>query len=170
MAAVTQEHLGRRSSNAAGFKGSVINMSFGGPYPTKAVFDLLTLSRRAGMLLVSAAGNNDSPTLMYPCGYSGVICVGGSDQNYERWSVAGANPPSGSNYGPFIAVFAPAAGISLASNLEDDGVKVASGTSASAGMVSGIVRYFGPCEYLTEKRINTMPNPSSSPHGSPTKH
>jgi subtilisin family serine protease len=80
------------------------------------------------VLVVGAAGNEDSDVEQYPAAYDGVIAVGGTDQRDAAWS--------GSSFGPWVDVAAPADSIvsfSLAGAYEKR-----RGTSFASPIVAGI--------------------------------
>jgi subtilisin family serine protease len=90
---------------AADNGADVINMSLGWPKSLesenlrRAVFSAL----QKGVLIVAAAGNNNSPEPLFPCAYEGVICVAAStlDGTFAGFS----------NYGGHVDVVAPGEGI-----------------------------------------------------------
>lgn len=118
----------------------VINMSLGWPKSLEsenlrvAVFNAL----KKGVIIVAAAGNNNSPEPLFPCAYEGVICVAAStlDGTFAGFS----------NYGGHVDVVAPGEGI-LALNpttYEPDffsvnGFEVRSGTSQASPIVAAMV-------------------------------
>ena len=59
-------------------KANVINMSFGSPVPTKVISSAIQEASAKGIILVAAAGNNDTNRRSYPASYPGVISVGGT--------------------------------------------------------------------------------------------
>lgn len=118
----------------------VINMSLGWPKSLetenlrRAVFTAL----QKGVIIVAAAGNNNSPEPLFPCAYEGVICVAAStlDGSYAGFS----------NYGGHVDVVAPGEGIlSLhPTAFEPDffsvnGFEVRSGTSQAAPVVAALI-------------------------------
>lgn len=125
---------------AADNGADVINMSLGWPKSLetedlrRAVFAAL----QKGVIIVAAAGNNNSPEPLFPCAYEGVICVGASTLD---GSFAGF-----SNYGGHVDVVAPGEGIlSLhPTAFEPDffavnGFEVRSGTSQAAPVVAALI-------------------------------
>lgn len=63
---------------AINHKANIINMSFGSPIPTRIISSAIEEASAKGIILVAAAGNNNSNKHSYPACYSGVISVGGS--------------------------------------------------------------------------------------------
>ncbi len=90
-------------ANDAGFmpaqKADIINLSLGGPDISMGFQELIYEVRRAGVMVVAAAGNDGTGTLIYPASLDGVISVSGVDMNKQRVSY--------SNYGPLVDVAAP---------------------------------------------------------------
>lgn len=84
---------------AADSGAAVINMSLGGSYDSQTVRDACQYSYNKGCVLVAAAGNNASSSLLYPAAYPTVIAVGATDQSDTRAAF--------SNCGPGLSVTAP---------------------------------------------------------------
>lgn len=107
----------------------VINISLG----TNA--DSLTLKRAVdyalskGVVVVAAAGNEQSTALAYPAGYSGVISVAAVDANGVQAYF--------SNSGPGLVISAPGVGIVTA--YSDASMVISSGTSQATALTSGVV-------------------------------
>jgi serine protease len=80
-------------------RADVINMSLGGTYPDQATLDAITAARNAGVIIIAAAGNENTSQLSYPASYSGVVSVSAVDQSRTRAPY--------SNYGTGIDVAAP---------------------------------------------------------------
>jgi len=57
----------------------ILNMSFGGKYPSKTISDALLYARSRGVLAVAAAGNTGDETQNYPSADTAVIAVGALD-------------------------------------------------------------------------------------------
>lgn len=112
----------------------VINVSWGGEDYSTALHDAIAQARRAGVLVVAAAGNNGRNTdfaKFYPAGYAdldNIIAVGASDQKDARASF--------SNYGArSVDLFAP--GVNILSTFPEDSYGLASGTSTACPFVTG---------------------------------
>jgi len=83
---------------AADHGAQVINMSLGGPYPSKVLEDAVNHARAKGVVVVAAAGNSGR-SVGYPAAYPGVIAVSATDSNDNiAWF---------SSRGPQIAIGAP---------------------------------------------------------------
>ena len=129
-------------------KADIINLSLGGGACSLADQDVYDQARRAGTIIVAAAGNSASSAPSYPAAYDGVISVSATNS---------LNAPSSySNYGAHIDVAAPGGddidvngdGLSdgIASTDGDDSAgftqftyKLKMGTSMAAPHVSGVL-------------------------------
>lgn len=105
---------------------NIINMSFGTSVNSPALHQAVRDAYDAGILLVAAAGNSGSESVMYPAAYPEVIAVGATGTNGEQMQ----EYASGSE----LELFAPGEGI-LTSGLFD-GVLTTAGTSFSAAQVT----------------------------------
>ena len=84
-------------------------------------------AQAAGMLVVAAAGNDASTTVVYPAAYPGVVSVGAALPN---GTLAGF-----SNHGPDLDLVAP--GYRIASTAMGGGYQIGSGTSQAVPFVTG---------------------------------
>ena len=136
---------------AADSGARVVSMSFG-VYPEWGVWDFdlvrdaLQYAYDEGLLLVAAAGNEDSPVSRFPGSDSRTLCVGGSNRSDERKRIGDASAESwwGASYGPDVDVVAPALQIPTTDRLGADGytpddyVDTFNGTSAATPHVAGL--------------------------------
>jgi len=127
-----------------GFKGilyaaangaDIINASWGGPglLASKFTAQSLDLATDMGALVVAAAGNdnlNNDLYPFYPSSYPRVLSIGATAKDSRRRA-------SFSNYGKTVNVFAPGVGI-VTTDLDDEYISAASGTSFSSPLVSGV--------------------------------
>lgn len=125
---------------ATNMGAKIINMSFGWPrsLETKHLREAVTYALSQNVILVAAAGNNNSSEPLFPCAYDGVICAAASTLD---GSFAGF-----SNYGGHVDGVAPGEGIlSLYPRMfEPDyfsvpGYDIKSGTSQSAPLIAGLI-------------------------------
>jgi cell wall-associated protease len=118
----------------------IINMSLGWPrsLETKFLRESVSYALRQGVIIVAAAGNNNSTEPLFPCAYEGVICVAATtiDGKYADFS----------NYGGHVDISAPGEGIvsTHPTVLEPDyfslnGYEIRSGTSQSTPFVTGLI-------------------------------
>lgn len=108
----------------------VISMSWGGPGYSVTIENLMTTAYNQGIVLVGAAGNDNSSTTFYPAGYNHVIAVASTSQSDAKSSF--------SNYGNWVTISAPGSSIfsTLAGSNSSYGNQ--SGTSMAAPMVAGL--------------------------------
>lgn len=107
----------------------VISMSLGGSTSqVTRLLDQLAIESalRRNVVLVAAAGNDNSNTRVYPAAYDGVIAVSAIDQTGKKASF--------SNYGSWISMAAP--GVSIVSTLLNQQYGSGSGTSFATPFVS----------------------------------
>lgn len=91
---------------AADNGAKVINMSLGGSSGSQAISDAVDYAWNNGVVVVAAAGNEETDAPSYPAFYSNVIAVAATDQNDNRASF--------SNFGSWVDVAAP--GVSILSS------------------------------------------------------
>ncbi|MGE3825461.1 MAG: S8 family serine peptidase, partial [Bacteroidia bacterium] len=108
----------------------IISMSYGGAGGALVSELVLNQAYAAGIVLIAAAGNDNTNTVHFPAAYSNVIAVGATDQNDAKSSF--------SNYGNWIDVMAP--GVSIYSTLTESGNTYGnlSGTSMATPLVAGL--------------------------------
>lgn len=136
----SSEAFARGIKYAADKGADVINMSLGWPksLETESLRQAVFSALKKGVIIVAAAGNNNSPEPLFPCAYEGVICVAASTLD---GSFAGF-----SNYGGHVDIVAPGEGIlSLHPTLYEpdffsvNGFEVRSGTSQAAPVISALI-------------------------------
>lgn len=81
----------------------VIVIASGATVDVGSLRNALIYARDRGVVVVAAAGNNNNNVPFYPAAYPEAICVSGTDQNDNRYSM--------SNFGAHIDIAAPAGGI-----------------------------------------------------------
>ncbi len=93
-------------------RADVINLSLGRTSGfSQMEQDVYTEVRNAGVIIIAAAGNENSSTAFYPAAYSGVISVSATDYNNQKAPY--------SNFGSTIDVAAP--GGNMSADLDNDG-------------------------------------------------
>jgi PKD repeat protein/N-acetylneuraminic acid mutarotase len=107
----------------------VINLSLGGYSNSQAVRTAVQAAvEDYGAVVVAGAGNDSSSMPFYPAAYPEVLAVAGTDAGDLKWS--------GSNYGSWVDVSAPAVAITTTYMGGDYGP--ADGTSFSTSFASGL--------------------------------
>lgn len=96
---------------AADNGADVINLSLGGPYPSRILADAVDYAYQRGVVVVAAAGNANTPRPHYPAGYNHVIAVAATQ--YDETTTFY------SNYGDAIDIAAPGGNTQVDQN--DDG-------------------------------------------------
>ncbi|KAK6496782.1 hypothetical protein TWF481_001770 [Arthrobotrys musiformis] len=131
--AALSSHLKRKEE--PGFKGSVMNMSLGGPEFSPAMSDLLRRSLNAGMHIVVASGNDNTDACASDPGRLStqipIINVGAVDITDNRWVQ--------SNFGKCVTIHAPGVGIVSTWNTGPRAVMAIDGTSMASPHVAGVV-------------------------------
>ncbi|MDP8252932.1 MAG: S8 family serine peptidase, partial [Candidatus Kaelpia aquatica] len=125
--------LGSTISNAIVKGARVINMSWTTEKDMMQygfLKDTLDAAIASETLLVAAAGNQK--VVDYPAAYSGVLAVGGTDENDNRW----VDTDSESAYGDRVDVAAPAKDV-YSTKIDSD-YQYLPGTSMSTAFVSGL--------------------------------
>jgi len=118
---------------AVGQGADIVVLSLGSKNSSKTIEDAVNYALDHNVLVIAAAGNANSADPFYPAALPGVLGVGASTKNDEKWSL--------SNYGDQVDVMAP--GDSIYStfndfNNENGGYAVLSGTSMAAPHVAGL--------------------------------
>jgi len=112
---------------------AVVNLSLGGPASSSMDNAVNALANR-GILPVVAAGNENQPAAnVSPARAANALCVGSVQSNDARSST--------SNYGSAVDIWAPGGDITSTWHTSDTATMTASGTSASAPFVAGLVSY-----------------------------
>ncbi|KAK6340240.1 hypothetical protein TWF730_002005 [Orbilia blumenaviensis] len=117
------------------FKGSVMNMSLGGPELSPAMSDILRRALNAGMHIVVASGNEATDACASNPGRLSlqlpIINVSASDITDNRWT--------NSNFGKCVTVHAPGVAIISTWNTGPRAVMQFDGTSMAAPHVAGVI-------------------------------
>ena len=84
----------------------VVSLSWGGSGGSFALQDIIDFATAAGTLVIAAAGNGNTSKPFYPAAYNGVLAVANVLNTDVRYG-----GPSASNYGGWLDVAAPGAGV-----------------------------------------------------------
>jgi thermitase len=107
---------------------NVISMSFGDYNFSSLLKEAVDYAHAKGVVMVAAAGNEDTDEILYPAGYGNVTAVAATNNLDGKASF--------SNYGSWIEVAAP--GVNIYSTMFDDGYGSWSGTSMATPYVAGL--------------------------------
>lgn len=112
----------------------IVSLSWGGGGGSLALQDIIDFATGEGLLVVAAAGNNNSSKPFYPAAYRNVIAVANVFNDGVRYS-----GPSGSNYGGWLDVAAPGAGVYSTFDMGSTNAYGGStGTSMSCPVAAGV--------------------------------
>ena len=112
-------------------KANVVNMSFDLSYPSPALSQAISYANKAGVVLVAAAGNENTSARVYPASISGSVVGIASTTDWDARS-------SFSNYGT-ADVWIASPGENVISTYPGGTYGSESGTSFSAPLVAGTV-------------------------------
>jgi len=112
-------------------KANVVNMSFDLSYASPALSQAISYANKAGVVLVAAAGNENTSARVYPASISGSVVGIASTTNWDTRS-------SFSNYGT-VDVWIAGPGENIISTYPGGTYGSESGTSFSAPLVAGTV-------------------------------
>ena len=107
----------------------IINVSAGGPGQSRTMEAAVAYAMSKNVLVVAAAGNTPDSTPNYPAAFDPVLAVAASGPDDQVTSF--------STYGSFVDLAAPGVGITSAYYSNRASLARASGTSASAPIVTG---------------------------------
>lgn len=113
---------------AADHGAKVINLSLGNYADAQFLHDAIRYAYNKDVVIIAAAGNDNTERPSYPAAYPEVFAVAATDAN--------KNKASFSNYGDHIAVSAP--GVSIASTYPNNQYAALSGTSMASPHVSAL--------------------------------
>jgi|GEM_PF-1107576 len=105
----------------------VVSLSWGGGGGGGAANQVIQYAYDNDVMVIAAAGNDNSDGNFYPAFYENVVAVGATDRN--------DNKAGFSNYGDWVDISAP--GVSIYSTTRDGGYGNSSGTSMACPIVAG---------------------------------
>ncbi len=111
-------------------KANIISMSWGGGPYSQTYQNVFDAAHNQGIVLIAAAGNDNTDILAYPASYNHVISVGATNSSDQRASF--------SNYGDSIDVMAPGQAIWSCKAGSNSSYDYNSGTSMACPLVSSL--------------------------------
>jgi thermitase len=143
---------------AADYSGvKVINLSWGGYLPDPYIYDAINYATGKGILVVAAAGNDDTTDPMYPAAYDEVLAVGAIEYKWELWQewqdicYLPVRKACFSNYGDYVDIAAP--GVWILSTVPG-GWDLYDGTSMASPFVAGAAALvWGKWPTLTRQQV-----------------
>lgn len=108
----------------------VISMSWGSSQSSRTDKEVIDEAFNRGIVLVAAAGNDNSSAPFFPAAYPNVISVGSTNENDQKSSF--------SNFGSTVDVMAPGSSILSAVASADNAFNFLSGTSMACPLVAGL--------------------------------
>lgn len=139
---------------AANNGADIISLSWGGIGYSILEQEVIDYAYNKGIVVVAAAGNEDTSTESYPAAYKHVISVASLDDNDQRSSF--------SNFGSWVDIAAPGRGI--LSTFPFDTYQTLNGTSMATPLVSSALAYIWSCfpsltpDQLESLLVNTADN------------
>ncbi|NIN53203.1 MAG: S8 family serine peptidase [Nitrososphaeria archaeon] len=106
----------------------IISCSWGTHYPSQMIHEAVRYAYEAGVLVVAAAGNENSDMKLYPAGWDEVMAVSATNKYDDR--------PFFPNFGNWIEIAAP--GELIYSTVFNDSYAFMDGTSMSTPFVAGV--------------------------------
>ncbi len=106
----------------------IISMSWGAKVGSSELGQALNYAYSKGLVLIAAAGNNNSSTKFYPAAYDNVIAVTATDSNDKKASF--------SNYGFWVDISSP--GVAILSTIPGNKYIQYDGTSMACPYVAGV--------------------------------
>lgn len=114
--------------HATDMGANIISISLGGYGDSQLVHDAVTYAYQHGVLLIAAAGNDNTECELYPAAYPEVVAVTATDNN--------DSPAWFTNFGDWVELAAP--GVDVYSTYLNDSYQSMSGTSMAAPQVAGV--------------------------------
>ncbi|MEM7533818.1 MAG: S8 family peptidase [Chloroflexota bacterium] len=113
----------------------VINLSLGGQFPPEVLAKAVAYASENNVLMIGAGGNTGFETIIYPAAYEGVIGVGATNNEDQRWSLSSTGPHIELS-APGQSIYSTWGNIHVGSDAED--FVFLSGTSMAAPHVTAI--------------------------------
>jgi len=123
---------------AAEMGADVISCSWGSPYDSETLKEALDYAHSQGVMIVAAAGNDNSDSAHYPAYYENVIAVAATNSNDRKAPF--------SNYGGWVDIAAPGVDVlslrasrTAMGTAHDDYTTIASGTSMACPHTAAVI-------------------------------
>lgn len=160
---------------AADNGANVINMSLGGPFPSRVMGEACKYAYEKGVTIICAAGNESSDDVGYPAGYDECIAVSATDTNDElSWY---------SNYGAKVEIAAPGGDTRVDKNgdgykdgvlqntinprnVSEDVYALFQGTSMASPHAAGVAALIVGCGVANPAEVREVLKASARPVGS----
>lgn len=138
---------------AADYSGvKVINLSWGGPYDSDYLRDAINYATGKGILVVAAAGNEDTTDPRYPAAYENVLAVGATEAEEVGCEESLVRKAYFSNYGDYVDIAAP--GVWIWSTIPGGEYEPYDGTSMASPYVAGAAALiWGKWPSLTRQQV-----------------
>jgi thermitase len=138
---------------AADYSGvKVINLSWGGSYDSDYLRDAINYATGKGILVVAAAGNEDTPAPTYPAAYENVLAVGATEAEEVGCEESRVRKAYFSNYGDYVDIAAP--GVWILSTIPGGEYELYCGTSMASPYVAGAAALiWGKWPSLTRQQV-----------------
>jgi subtilisin family serine protease len=120
----------------------IINLSLGKYIYNRTMASVLSKLEESGVLVIAAAGNDNTETPMFPAGYASSlsVCATSEDEGTGSYGRRGKYAKADfSNFGDWVDVCAP--GVEIQSTFPGNEVKVETGTSMASPLVAGAAGY-----------------------------
>jgi len=129
--------LPNASTTLPPIRADIINLSLGGGGGSPSEQAIYTQARNEGVIIIAAAGNDNTPVPSYPASYNGVVSVSAVDLN--------KNKAPYSNFGPTVDVAAPGGDTSVDLNGDSyaDGVLSPLADDSGSNLIFNYVFYQG---------------------------
>lgn len=124
----TEDDLANAIIHAVDQGAEIISCSWGSYLPSTLIHEAIKYAYERGVIVVAAAGNDNTRRRFYLAAYDEVIAVTATNQSDA--------PTEFTNFGPWVELAAP--GVDVYSTFWDDSYASKSGTSMSAPHVTGV--------------------------------
>lgn len=120
----------------------IINLSLGKYIYNRTMATVLSKLQESGVLIIAAAGNDNTETPMFPAGYASTlsVCATSEDAGTGTYGRRGKYAKADfSNFGDWVGICAP--GVDIQSTFPGNTVRKETGTSMASPLVAGAAGY-----------------------------